>query len=157
MSGIRVALSLIGAAYALLGLVVVLFAVNLRQRADIGAAYLAVGILAWGGTIAATGLFAGSVLGTLALVRHPDTRRPLYVLAILSGWIGALVLGWFAWEVLDPFVPPKGRRLTSARRQAKKSPQLVHGPLGGLPLRRMICAAMNSSPERSSLFSLLSN
>ena len=98
MSGIRVALSVIGVAYALLGLVVVLFAVSLRQRGDIGAAYLAVGILAWGGTIAATGLLAGSVLGTLALVRHSDTRRPLYVLAILGGWIGALVLGWFAWE-----------------------------------------------------------
>jgi ABC-type polysaccharide/polyol phosphate export permease len=98
MSGIRVALSVIGVAYALLGLVVVLFAVNLRQRVDIGAAYLAVGILAWGGTIAATGLSAGSVLGTLALVRHPDSRRPQYVLAILSGWIGALALGWLAWE-----------------------------------------------------------
>ena len=98
MSGIRVALSVIGVAYAILGLVVVLFAVNLRQRLDIGAAYLAVGILAWGGTIAATGLLAGSALGTLALVRHSETRRPLYVLAILGGWIGALVLGWFAWE-----------------------------------------------------------
>ena len=98
MSGIRVALSVIGVAYGILGLVVVLFAVSLRQRLDIGAAYLAVGILAWGGTIAATGLLAGSALGTLALVRHSETRRPLYVLAILGGWIGALVLGWFAWE-----------------------------------------------------------
>ena len=98
MSGIRFALSLIGVAYALLGLVVVLFAMSLRQPGDIGAAYLAVGILASGGTIAATGLLAGSALGTLALVRHPDTRRLLYVLAILGGWIGALVLGWFAWE-----------------------------------------------------------
>ena len=98
MSGIRVALSVIGVAYGILGLVVVLFAVSLRQRGDIGAAYLAVGILAWGGTIAATGLLAGSALGTLALVRHSNTRRPLYLLAILGGWIGALVLGWFAWE-----------------------------------------------------------
>jgi hypothetical protein len=98
MSGIRVALSVIGVAYGILGLVVVLFAVSLRQRGDIGAAYLAVGILAWGGTIAATGLLAGSVLGTLALVRHSGTRRPLYLLAILGGWVGALVLGWFAWE-----------------------------------------------------------
>ena len=98
MSGIRVALSVIGVAYAVLGLMVVLFAVNLRQRGDIGNAYLAVGVLAWGGTLAATGLFAGSALGTLALVRHPDTRRPLHVLVILSGWIGALVLGWLAWE-----------------------------------------------------------
>jgi hypothetical protein len=40
---------------------------------------------------------------------------------------------------------------------ATESPQLMHGPLGGLPLRRMICVAMNSSPGRSSLFSLLSN
>jgi ABC-type polysaccharide/polyol phosphate export permease len=98
MSGIRVALSVIGVAYAVLGLVVVLFAMNLRQRVDIGAVYLAVGVLAWGGTIAATGLSVGSVLGTVALVRHPDIRRPLYVLAILSGWIGALVLGWLAWQ-----------------------------------------------------------
>jgi hypothetical protein len=29
---------------------------------------------------------------------HPDTRRPLYVLVILSGWIGALVLGWLALQ-----------------------------------------------------------
>ena len=98
MSGIRVALCAIGVAYAILGLVVVLFAVSLRQPGDIGTAYLAVLILAWGGTIAATGLLAGSALGTLALVRHPDTRRLLYVLAILGGWVGALVLGWFAWE-----------------------------------------------------------
>ena len=98
MSGIRVALSVIGVAYGILGLVVVLFAVSLRQRGDIGTAYLAVGILAWGGTIAATGLLTGSALGTLALVRHSDIRRPLYLLAILGGWIGALVLGWFAWE-----------------------------------------------------------
>ena len=97
-SGIRVALSVIGVAYAVLGLVVVLFALNLRQRGDIGTAYLAVLVLAWGGTIAATGLSAGSVLGTLALKRHPDARRPLYVIAILSGWLGALVLGWLAWE-----------------------------------------------------------
>ncbi|HET6796427.1 MAG TPA: hypothetical protein VFH40_04630 [Gemmatimonadales bacterium] len=98
MSGIRVALSVIGVAYAVLALVVLLFAVNLRQRVNIGTAYLAAGVLVWGGTIAATGLSAGSVLGTLALVRHPATRRPLYVLTILSGWIGALVLGWLAWE-----------------------------------------------------------
>ena len=98
MKGIRLALSVIGVAYALLGLVVVQFAMNAGRSANIGLAYLAVGILAWGGTIAATGLFAGSVLGTLALVRHAETRRPLYLLAILSGWIGALVLGWLAWE-----------------------------------------------------------
>ncbi|HET6777640.1 MAG TPA: hypothetical protein VFH26_02000 [Gemmatimonadales bacterium] len=98
MSAIRAALSVIGVAYAVLGLIVVLFAVTLRQRVDIGATYFAVMVLAWGGTIAATGLSAGSVLGTLALVRRPDTRRPLYVLVILSGWIGALVLGWLAWE-----------------------------------------------------------
>jgi len=98
MSGIRVALTVIGVAYAVLGLVVVLFSVILRQRVDIGAAYFAVVVLGWGGTIAATGLFAGSVLGTLVLVRGPYTRRPLYLLVILSGWIGALVLGWLAWQ-----------------------------------------------------------
>jgi hypothetical protein len=56
MKGIRLALSVIGVAYALLGLVVVYFAVNLGRSANIGAAYLTVGILAWGGTIAAMGL-----------------------------------------------------------------------------------------------------
>jgi len=105
--GIRLALSVIGVTYALLGLVVVLFAVTVARRVDIGVAYLAVVMLGWGGTIAATGLFAGSVLGTLALVRHPDTRRPLYVLAILSGWIGALVLGWLAWEFWNHSSLPK--------------------------------------------------
>ena len=98
MKGIRLALSVIGVAYTLLGLVVVHFAMNAGRSANIGLAYLAVGILAWGGTIAAMGLFAGSMLGTLALVRHAEARRPLYLLAILSGWIGALVLGWLAWE-----------------------------------------------------------
>jgi hypothetical protein len=93
----RLALSVIGGAYGLLGLVVVLFAVNLGRPVDIGTAYVAAGLLGLGGTVAATGLVAGSALGTLALVRHSDTRRPLYVLAILSGWIGAVVLGWMAW------------------------------------------------------------
>jgi hypothetical protein len=77
---------------------VVAFAVTLHQRADIGTVYLAVTLLAWAGTMAAVALSAGGALGTLALARHPDTRRPLYVLVILSGWIGALVLGWLAWE-----------------------------------------------------------
>ena len=107
MSGIRVALSVIGVAYAVLGLTVGLFAVSLRQRGDIGTAYLAVAVLAWGGTLAAAGLSAGSALGTLALVRHPDTRRPLYLLAILSGWIGALLLGWLAWEFWTHSSVPK--------------------------------------------------
>jgi len=98
MKGIRVGVSIIGVAYLLLGAVVVHFAANRGQSPNIGAAYLAVLIVAWGGTTASVGLFAGSVLGTLALVRHPETRRPLYVLGILSGWIGALMLGWLAWE-----------------------------------------------------------
>jgi hypothetical protein len=98
MKGARLALSVIGVAYALLGLLVALFAMTVGRRVDIGTAYLAAVILGWSVAIAATGLFAGSVLGTLALVRHTETRRPLYLLAILSGWIGALVLGWIAWE-----------------------------------------------------------
>jgi hypothetical protein len=95
---IRLALSIIGVAYAILGLVVHHFAVNLGRPVDLRIALFAAGMLGWGKATSAAGLFAGSVLGTLALVRHTDTRRPLYVLAILSGWIGALVLGWFAWE-----------------------------------------------------------
>jgi hypothetical protein len=98
MKGIRLALSVIGGAYALLGLVMLVFAVNVGRPVNIGVAYLAAVMLGWGIAIAAAGLFAGSVLGTLALVRHTDIRRPLYLLAILSGWIGALVLGWIAWE-----------------------------------------------------------
>jgi hypothetical protein len=103
----RLALSVIGVAYAFLGLVVVLFAVNLGRPVDIGTAYLAALVLGSGIAMTATGLFAGSVLGTLALVRHPDTRRPLYVLAILSGWMGALVIGWFAWEFWSNSSIPK--------------------------------------------------
>ena len=94
----RVALAVIGVAYLLLGVVVAYFAVNLGRSPDIGAAYLAVGILAWGGTIAAAGLLTGSVLGTLVLVRDASARRTLYLVAILSGWIGTVVLGWLAWE-----------------------------------------------------------
>ena len=95
---LHLALAVIGAAYLLLGLAVLYFAVNLGRSPDIGAAYLAVGIVAWSGTIAAAGLLAGSVLGTLVLVRNASARRTLYVLAILSAWIGTLVLGWMARE-----------------------------------------------------------
>ena len=95
---LHLALAVIGVAYVVLGLAVVYFAVNLGRSPNIGAAYLAVGILAWSGTIAAAGLLGGSVLGTLVLVRDASARRTLYVLAILSGWIGTLVLGWLAWE-----------------------------------------------------------
>jgi hypothetical protein len=100
MKQIRLALSVIGAAYALLGIVVGLFALfsaTLGRRADIGTVYGSVVLLGWGATLAMTGMLAGSVLGTLSLVMHHETRRPLYLLAILSGWIGALVLGWMAW------------------------------------------------------------
>jgi uncharacterized membrane protein YeaQ/YmgE (transglycosylase-associated protein family) len=98
VKGIRFALGLIGGAYALLALTAALFAATVARRVDIGVAYLAAAVLGWGGTVAAAGLFAGSVAGTLALVRHPAARRPLLVLAILAGWVGALVLGWWAWE-----------------------------------------------------------
>jgi hypothetical protein len=95
IKSMRIALSIIGIAYLLLGLVLVLFSI---PSPNIGAAYLSVWILAWGGTLAATGLCAGGVLGTVTLVRHPGSRRPLYVLATVMGWIGALGLGWLAWE-----------------------------------------------------------
>ena len=98
MRRIRLAVRIIGVASLLLAAVVVFFAASLGRDANIGAVYLAVGILAWGSTLAAAGLLAGSVLGTLALVRDTDTRRPLYALAILAGWTGTLVLGWLAWE-----------------------------------------------------------
>jgi hypothetical protein len=95
---LRPALIVIGAAYVLLGLAVVYFALNLGRSPDIGAAYFAVGVLAWAGTIAAAGLLGGSVLGTWVLVRDAAARRTLHVLAILGAWIGTLVLGWLAWE-----------------------------------------------------------
>ena len=95
---LHLSLAVIGGAYLLLGLAVLYFAVNLGRSPNIGAAYLAVGIVAWSGTIAAAGLLAGSVMGTLALVRNASARRTLYVLAILGAWIGTLVLGWMAWE-----------------------------------------------------------
>jgi hypothetical protein len=95
---LHLALAVIGGAYLLLGLAVLYFAVNLGRSPDVGAAYLAVAIVAWSGTIAAAGLLAGSVLGTSILVRNASTRRTLYLLAILSAWIGTLVLGWMAWE-----------------------------------------------------------
>ena len=97
MKRIRLALTIIGAASLLLGAVIVFFAASLGRGANIGTVYLAVGILAWGSTVAAAGLLAGSVLGTLALEREADTRRPLYAFAILAGWTGTLVLGWLAW------------------------------------------------------------
>lgn len=98
MKEIRLALGVIGAAYAVLGLVGILFAVNLGRRPDIGQAYLGAMVLGWGGTLAVIGLVAGSTLGTLALVRDSHTRSAWHVLVILSGWIAALALGWLAWE-----------------------------------------------------------
>ena len=50
MSGIRVALSVIGVAYAVLARVGLLVAGNLRPRVNLGPAYLAAGVLAWGGS-----------------------------------------------------------------------------------------------------------
>ena len=41
-------------------------------------------------------LFA--IISQRILVRNASARRTLYVLAILSAWIGTLVLGWMAWE-----------------------------------------------------------
>jgi hypothetical protein len=110
---LRLALAVIGVAYLLLGLALVYFAVNLGRSPDIGAAYLAVGIVALGGTIAGAGLLAGSVLGTLVLVRTASARRALYVLAILSGWIGTLVLGWLAWQFWTHSFPSR-TQLTDA-------------------------------------------
>jgi hypothetical protein len=95
---LHLSLAVIGGSYLLLGLAVLYFAVNLGRSPNIGAAYLAVGIVAWSGTIAAAGLLAGSVLGTLVLVQNASARRTLYVLAIFSAWIGTLVLGWMARE-----------------------------------------------------------
>lgn len=95
---LRLALIVIGGAYVLLGLAVAYFSVSLGRSPDIGTAYLMVGIVALGGTTAAAGLLVGSLLGTLVLMRNASARRTLYVLAILCGWIGSLVLGWLAWE-----------------------------------------------------------
>jgi hypothetical protein len=94
----RLALTILGAASALLGLAVVLFALGLEHPADIGSAYMAVLLFAAAGSVATVGLFVGSVLGTMALVRHPESRRPLFLLVMLAGWIAALSLGWIAWE-----------------------------------------------------------
>jgi hypothetical protein len=94
----RLALVLLGASSALFGLVVVLFALSLRHPADIGSAYMAVLLFAAAGSIAAVGLLVGSAVGTMALVRDPETRRPLFLLLVLAGWIAALSLGWIAWE-----------------------------------------------------------
>jgi hypothetical protein len=48
----------------------------------------------------------------------------------------------------------KERRFVRAQHRGL---QLTRKSLGGLPLRRIICAATNSSPGHSSLFLLLSN
>lgn len=95
---LHLALAFIGLAYVLLGAAVVYFAASVGRSANIGAAYLTVILLALGGTIAAVGLLAGSVLGTLVLVRNASARRTLFVLAIGSAWIGTLVLGYITWE-----------------------------------------------------------
>ena len=108
MKHIRLALLIIAGALLLFAIVVTHFAINTRHPSpNIGAAYLAVWILAGGGALTAAGLFTGGALGTLALVRYPDTRRPLYVFVILCTWMAALVLGWWGWEFWSHSALPK--------------------------------------------------
>ena len=99
MTGSRLAVRIIGITYALFGLLVILFGTTVsRLQVNIGVAFLIAMLMGGSIAMAAVGLFTGSVLGALAVVRHSGTLRPIHLLVILSGWVGALVLGWFAWQ-----------------------------------------------------------
>jgi hypothetical protein len=108
MTGSRLAVWIIGTTYVLFGLLVILFATIVSKlQVNIGVAYLIAVLMGGSVAVAAAGLFGGSVLGTLALARHSGTPRLLHVLAIFSGWVGALVLGWFAWQFWSHSFLPK--------------------------------------------------
>lgn len=111
MTGSRLAVWIIGTTYAVFGLLVILFATIVSKlQVNIGVAYLIAMLMGGSVTVTAVGLFAGSLLGTLALVRDGGTPRALHLIAIMSGWIGALVLGWFAWEFWSHSFLPKVAR-----------------------------------------------
>jgi hypothetical protein len=80
---------------------------SLRGRVDLGTAFLTAMMIGVGEVSVAGGLLAGSVLGTVALLRRPESRRLVYVLAVLSGWIGGLLLGSIAWEFWSNSTLPK--------------------------------------------------
>jgi hypothetical protein len=97
MTAVRVAIWLIGSAYALLALAIVLFSFAIHPRADIGSVFAATVLLGVAGTTVCFLLLGGSALGIYAMVRQPACRRAACVLTMMTGLIGGMFLGWIAW------------------------------------------------------------
>jgi hypothetical protein len=100
---IRLATWFIGSAYVLLGvLCAVVYSVLQSREIDIGGVTLSVLVLGIGGTVLALALLAGSLIGAYALTSDAGARRMRDVAIVLAGWVGAAVVGWFAWVFWRP-------------------------------------------------------
>lgn len=95
----KIAMSLIWAAYGALAVAVALFAVTVRWiRPDIGSVIMATVLLGIAGTVGGAVLLSGSALGTYALMKQETLRRPIAVATVLAGWLGGSVVGWIVWS-----------------------------------------------------------
>lgn len=96
---IRVAEWVTWTTYTLLVVAVAVFAYLVRsKRMDIGETMTAVVVLGGIGAAGAAALFAGALLGTVALARDPAARRFAPVATVFAGWTGTLALTWLSLE-----------------------------------------------------------
>jgi hypothetical protein len=94
----RIAAWIISTGYLALVVAVTVFAYLVQsQRMDIGGTMASVLLLGATGVIIAIMLLSGSVIGTTVLVRDSESRRPLTIVTIVAGWVGAIVLSWILW------------------------------------------------------------
>ena len=85
--------------YLALVVAVAVFSYLVRsKRMDIGGTMASVLLLGATGVIVAITLLSGSVIGTTVLVREAESRRPLAIVTIVAGWVGAIFLSWISWS-----------------------------------------------------------
>src|SRR5688572_26112812 len=95
----RIAGWIISTGYLALFVAVAVFSYLVQsKRMDIGGTMASVLLLGATGVIIAITLLSGSVIGTTALVRESESRRPLAIVTIVAGWVGAIVLSWISWS-----------------------------------------------------------
>ena len=100
MNEVRRAVALIGGSYVLLGIAWAVFLAVAGARFD-PANRQSIGLsLASAYVFSLAGMWVGSVLGTVALIRFVEARRPGYILAVVAGWVGSGLLGYASWTVL---------------------------------------------------------
>ena len=94
----RIAAWIISTGYLALVVAVTVFAYLVQsQRMDIGGTMASVLLLGATGVVIAIMLLSGSVIGSTVLVRDSESRRPLAIVTIVAGWVGAIVLSWILW------------------------------------------------------------